>query len=329
MNPQSHQSSRNSALAVILATIFLWAIGPILVKGFTRYYDSWTQNAFRYVSAAVMLLAIAAVSRRPIFVISRRQWGNLLLVVAANMLMQSFYARMLYYLYPAVATLVGQINIVLVVLLSFVFHRDERGIIRSPYFLLGSVLALVGVTAVVVLRSPETMARLDVSESRFWIGILITLLWAASSALYVVAIKPLVRTVDPFAAFTNVAWMTSIGLVILMLLFGHVSDLWRQPAAPLWGLIWSGLLCIGLAHVLYYLSIRRIKVVVVVTMMQMVPVITCSLSAFWYGDHLSPFQAAGGAVVLCGAWLASMAQTRTPSVARTANKVLAGEQKPS
>lgn len=330
MNPASSQPLRARAMAVMLMTIFLWAVGPIFVKGFTRYYDSWTQNAARYVAATVVLFALAAFRRQPLFTIARSQWLNLFLVVAANTLMQSCFARMYYYLYPAVATLVGQVNVIFVIILTFMFHKDERNVIRSPFFLFGSILALCGVAVVVLARNPETMARLNVTESRFWIGIWIVMLWSAASALYVVSIKPLVRKVEPFVAFTHVAWITTLVLIALMLLFGRPADLWRQPAAPLWGVFWSGVLCIGVAHVLYYISIRAIKVVIVVTLMQMVPVITCAISGFWYRDHLSPLQLVGGGAALCGAWLASMAQARVRAPEeRAASKILAGEQIPS
>lgn len=329
MTPNPHPSSHVRVVTFMFMTIALWSIGPILVKGLTFYYDSWTQNAIRYSVAAIALFAVAFVTRRPIFVLPRRLWGVLLLVVAANIMTQTLFARMFYYIYPAVGTLVGQINVLFVVALSFTFHRDERGIIRSPYFIAGFILGLVGVVMIILARNPETMSRLNVSEGRFWIGILITVLWSLGSAFYVVTIKPLVRTVDPFVAFTHVAWLTSLGLLVLMFTFGRVSDLWKPPLAPLWLLIWSGLLCISVAHVIYYASIRSIKVVIVATLMQLAPVLTCFISAFWYKDHLTFLQIMGGIATIAGARLASIAQTRLSRNERELKKILAGEQNPS
>ena len=312
------------SLGLILTVIVLWAIGPLFVKNFTLYYDVWTQNAFRYVCATVALMAFAVAGpRRPTLRFPRRLWGPLLLVVGANVGMQSLFGMVYYYLYPSVATLVGQLAVIMVIALSFFLFRDERRVIRSPLFIAGSLLALLGVATVIWRQDPATMRQLRVTHSQFMTGIGLVVLWSFFSALYIVTIKRVVREMKPVAAFTNVAWMTTLCLVAMMLSLGRPQDLWRQPVQPLLGLVWTGVLCIAVAHVLYYVVIRRVKVVIVVTLMQLVPVLTCALSAAWYGDHLSPLQSAGGAVTLIGAWLASMARAGAETRREGSGKILA------
>jgi drug/metabolite transporter (DMT)-like permease len=318
-----------NGIGIILVTMILWAVGPLFVKYFTFHYDVWTQNAARYLAASVLLLAFAGARRWRVFALSRRQWTGLGVVSLSNVFMQTFFALMLYHIYPSVATLVGQINIVVVVVLSFLLFRDERSVIRSPRFLAGSALTLLGVAAVVLGRSAEILERLDVGQREFWIGVALAVVWSVFSALYAVAIKPVVREVEPLVAFTNVSWMTTVGLGALALVFGRVSDLWRQPAISLLGLIATGILCIAVAHSLYYAAIRKVRLVIVVTFLQLQPVLTCILSALWYGDKLSAAQWAGGLAALGGAWLASLALMRGPARERWLHKLLAAARKPA
>jgi drug/metabolite transporter (DMT)-like permease len=307
-SPAASRSTRSYGL--LGATIFLWAVGPLFVKHFTHFYDVWTQNAVRYIAAVALLFLYAGVGRRSFRVRGVRQWGSLVLVTGANVGMQTAYGAMLYYIYPSVAVLVGQLAVLFAIALSFLLFHDERRVIRSPQFLMGALLALAGVGVVIVGQNPEVLRQLQVTHHQFWIGIGVTVLWAFFSALYMAAIKGAMREIAPFAAFANVSWMTTLCLLGLMFALGHPSDLLRAPIEPFVGLIYTGMLCIGLAHTLYYAAIRDLSVVVVVTLMQLVPVVTCFLSAFWYKDHLSPVQLAGGAAVLGGAWLASVARAR-------------------
>ena len=127
-------------LAFMMVTITMWAIGPLFVKHFADYYDVWTQNAFRYSAAALVLLFLGAARGYLRTPLSRSQWAKILLVTLANVIMQTVYAAAYYFIYPAVASLVGRVNIIFIALLSFALFHDERSVIRSPRFLLGSVL---------------------------------------------------------------------------------------------------------------------------------------------------------------------------------------------
>jgi drug/metabolite transporter (DMT)-like permease len=288
----------------------LWGVGPLFIKYFTNFYDPWTQNAFRYSCAALMLLFVVPFQRRTSFHLTRAQWVKLGLVALPNVGLQISYASMFYFLYPSVASLVMRTSILFVCVLSFLFFADERQIVRSWGFLLGAVLGLGGLVAVVAGQDPEILSRLQVSQTAFWIGVAIALGYAFFMAIYTLMIKRLVRDVPPIVSFTHVSWMTSLVLIVLMLLLGRPSDLWTAPLKPLGWMVFTAFANILVAHTTLYAALREIKAVVSSTLMLLTPFITCVGSALVYSDRLSAVQIAGGVSVLVGAWLAGLAQAR-------------------
>lgn len=312
MTAHSSHSFRLRAILFLLANIFLWGIGPHFVKYFAKTYDPWTQNAFRYSCAAVMLVGIALLRRIPLRGLTRTQWGKLLLVAFANVALQTCFASIYYYIFPAVASLIMRLDILFICIMSFIFFHDERSLIRSPWFIGGALMGLIGVLLVLWGRDPELLARLDINQGEFWIGVALSVGYALFLALYSFSIKRAVRDVHPIASFTYVAWMTSLCLIITMCIWGHPEDILHNGVQPLFIMWLSALLCIVIAHTALYAALREIKAVVSTTLMLLTPVVTCITSAFLYGedDRLTLLQILGGLAVLTGAWLAGMAQIK-------------------
>ena len=297
-------------MLLLLTTATMWGMGPIFIKRFGDYYNVWTQNAFRYSCAAIILLTWMTLARKPLGNLSRAQWLKLALVTVTNVLMQTCYAAAYYFIYPSVGSLVTRINIVFVILLSFLIFHDERQVIRSPRFILGAMLALGGVSLVIVGQDARLLANLHVTRIDFWLGISLVVGFAFFGSLYALSIKHAVRDIPPFVSFTHVSWMTALGLCLPMWIMGGMPDLWRQPLLPLGLMVLTAFLFIVVAHVCYYAALRDIKAVVSTSVMQLTPVITCVLSALVYGDRLTILQFAGGAMAIGGATLAALAQTR-------------------
>ena len=275
MAPHSPSSSgRLSPIALLSVTIASWSLGPLFIKYFTEHYDVWTQNASRYAVAAACLLAFGVATRGRTFRLGRGQWRKVALIVVPNVLMQTCYAGTLYFVYPAVSVLVSRFIVVAAWVMSFALFHDERALARSGRFWIGSALVLAGVATVVWGRDPELLSHVSVSDRDFWIGVALALSFGTFGALYTVTIKHVMRDVEPLAA-----------LIAL-----------------------TGVVCIALAHTTYYAALRHIKVVVSVSLMQIIPVATCVASVLWYHERLSGLQMAGGATVLLGAWLAGLAQ---------------------
>ncbi|MCL5270038.1 MAG: DMT family transporter, partial [bacterium] len=304
------RDSQPTAFLLMTVTVAMWAISPLFVKYFAYYYNPWTQNALRYGVAALALLIVAALRRGPAPALTRAQWAKLAVVAVINIVMQTDFAAIYYFIYPSVASLVARANIVFAIVFSFLVFRDERRVIRSPFFLSGSLLALAGIITVILGQDADLLARLEVSRRAFWIGVVLAFGYALLLAVYVLAIKHAVRDIAPLISFTHVSWMTAVGLFGVMGVFGGTSQLWLAPARPMLLIVVSALLCIVVAHTAYYRVLRELKAVVTMSLLQLVPLVTCVASAAIYHDRLSPMQIVGGGFVIAGAWLASLAQVR-------------------
>ena len=301
---------RLRGVLLLLVTVTMWAANSLFTRHFASFYNVWTQNGFRYAVAAAILVVIAVPQGRLRYRLTRAQWGKLLLVTLTNLFMQTNYAAVYYFIYPAVGSLVTRVNILFVTVLSFLIFHDERRVIRSPRFLIGAALTLGGVVTVILGRDPELLDHLDVSRGDFWIGVGLATSLAFFASLYSLAIKYAVQDIPPLVSFTHVSWITALGLLLAMLVMGGAEDLWRQPPGGLALMALTALLSIVIAHACYYAALREIKAVISTSMLQLTPVLTCVFSALVYGDRLSPMQVAGGAAVIGGAWLATLAQGR-------------------
>ena len=69
-------------------------------------------------------------------------------------------------------------------------------------------------------------------------------------------------------------------------------------------LIISAVTCISLAHVLYYVAIRKVGVALSQTLQLICPAGALGLSAFFFGERLTPIQLWSAGLLLFGAFLA-------------------------
>lgn len=309
--PDSGNTSRHlRGLLLLLTTVLMWSIGPLFIKYFTHLYDSWTQNAFRYGCAAAMLALFSAVRGDFRYRLTGEQWKRLALVAVPNVLLQTAYCASFYFVYPSVVILVSRTQVLFVIVLSFLIFHDERQVIRSPRFLMGMVMALVGVALVIFGRDLALLTQLKVSERGFWIGTGLAIIYSLFGAVYVLAIKRAVRDIPPLLSFTHVSWMTTLGLTVPMLFSGGYRNLFTQPAWGLGLMALSALLAIAIAHTAYFAALRDVTAVTATSMLQLMPVLTCLFSALLYHDLLSPLQLIGGGAVLLGTWFAALVQAK-------------------
>ena len=82
----------------------------------------------------------------------------------------------------------------------------------------------------------------------------------------------------------------------------------------------SGVLCIGIAHTLYYYALRTLTVSVCATMLLTTPLGTLALSHWLFGEQMTSGQILSGILLLAGGALTLLAKERpAPSaVARAA-----------
>jgi drug/metabolite transporter (DMT)-like permease len=135
-------------------------------------------------------------------------------------------------------------------------------------------------------------------------GLLIAFTATFCWALYGVLIKRPSAQLGSIRSFGIVSFITSGLLFPLTLIFGKIDTPIHTGAQANLILILSAVICITLAHVLYYVAIQQIGVALSQTLQLLCPAIAMALSAWIFHERLTHTQLWSAAVLLLGAFLA-------------------------
>ena len=108
----------------------------------------------------------------------------------------------------------------------------------------------------------------------------------------------------PIRSFGLISFITSALLLPLTLAFGKIATPLHVGTDVNLILIVSAVTCISLAHVLYYIAIRKVGVALSQTLQLLCPAGALGLSAIFFGERLTQAQIWSAAILLFGAFLA-------------------------
>jgi len=300
---KNYSDTRNVDLSATLAltgTVAFWSLGPIFITYLTGYLDSWTQNFLRYLVACLFWLPFLFFSiRKNRF--DRRIWRKAIFPAAANLVMQSFYAGAFYYIGPAFMVLLTKTNIIWIAGFSLIFFPDERPLAKSKRFWSGLALSAIGVAGVMYFKE-------DFATVKTMIGIILALAMAVMWAVYTLSVRIAFKDIDSSNGFSVISIYTVAGLFIFTLLFGDLGDCVQIGLRQWVCIVVSGILCIALGHVLYYIAIQRIGATIPSLVILAQPFIVLAISYFLFGESLNLLQLLFGGVLLAGSVLAIWAQ---------------------
>jgi len=280
-------------LPIAIAT-FIWIWPPILVKMLSFHFDIHTQNLYRYLAGSSVLMAISLIYRRRGLLNSLKKFKNFILPAILVFLYQITFVGGIYLLTPTIASLVSRSSVFFTVLFSFVFFPDERRIIRSRSFVIGSFLAILGVYGVIMGKGS------DIHLTDFNLGAILILTSSIFWSLYTVVIKVMVREGDPFES-ASIVFVLSLPLFFIgALLFGDVGALKVAPKSIIAILFLSGIFCVGIANAFNYKSIKLIGTAISSNLILITPFFTAIASYFIFGEVLSIYQILSGIALLVG-----------------------------
>lgn len=234
-----------SATFACAGTLTFWSLGPIFIKYLTGSLDSWTQNLLRYLAACLFWLPFLLLSiKNKRF--DTRTWRKAALPAMANVIMQSLWAGAFYHIGPAFMVLLTKTNIIWITAFSLISFPGERDLVKSKRFWLGLMLSVMGVVGVICFKK-------DFAVTGTLTGIVVV-----PAAAYTVSARIASRDVDSRSAFSVTSMYTVAGLCVFALLFGRLGDCLSMNAKSWAVVVFSGVTCIGCAHVLYYAAMRRI-----------------------------------------------------------------------
>ncbi len=308
MNSRKHVDMSGVALALI--AVLCWCTVPLFIKYFTHFFDKHTQNGLRYSVAAVLWLPALVVMLRS-GRIDRGIWTAAIFPSVVNTIAQVTWAWSLYYLDPAIVAFSVQINVIWANVLAMWFFRDERGLLRHPFFYLGTAASSAGFLLM--------MGGLpDLWSHKALVGLSIIMAGSIPWGLYPVSVRRNMSKYPPAAAFAVIALYTAVACDVLMFGWGQPGAVFTVPWQVLGWIVLSAILGIGVAHVLYYAALNRMGVAVTAGILLLNPVLTAVLSVVLWGERLGLLQWIGGAGLVSGTALlgASQAAPGTPRPCR-------------
>lgn len=276
-------------LLILIAII--WALNFSVVKVSLEEIDALSFNALRYVLAAGLLAFTTKKRGYPLRVERQDVWPLIVIALVGNVLYQIFFIIGVDYTYSAnAAVMLGTIP-VWVAVLSHLFTEEKL----TKYKTLGIGLAFVGILLIV------TGSKQGISfASKTFLGDLIILGAAISWGVYTILAKKFLKKY-PSTQFTGV--MSIIGMVCLLLigLPNLVSVEWTKVSLVGWmGVMYSGLLSIGLAYLIWNNSVSKIGAVRTAAYQNLVPVLGLVFGVVLLQEALTLQQYSGSAMVIAG-----------------------------
>lgn len=271
-----------------------WALAPVFIRGLSATYDPYTMNLLRCTGAAVPLLAISLVAYRDDLCAALANWRGMVGLALLNVLQQTLWTIGCSGAGATVAQIVSKLSVVLVIMFSFVLFHEERAIIKSPVYLLGTLASLAGVGLVIGGGSESMALALDFPMVAL---LIVAVLWA----IYVVWGKHLVRNVHPVPMFTVLAVYTTIGFGLLMPALGSPSTI--VSAGPRMAVLafLSGLLSLGMAHPCFHFGQKYVGSAFSISVVLLNPLLTFLVAQwFWADERLVLVQWAGAVLLLGG-----------------------------
>jgi drug/metabolite transporter (DMT)-like permease len=293
----------------MVTAALLWAFPSLAIEFLTEHLDLLTQNAARFVAAAVFLWAVCLIRSRREALAAIRLVPRVLPAFAAVLTYQFLFVRALYLedVLPGLAYMLLNSTVFFTALASVFLFSDERALWRQRRFQVGALLSASGVGGFVVigalLGGDGGNGAAEAGGSGLLIGVVVLLAAAMCWSTYTVLIKLLVRSGSVLVSYTYICTLLAIAFTVLSAVYGRPADL-----VPRDGTGWlvlliavvSGVGCVGLAHVLYYSAIRSLGTTRCGMVMLSNTFLTPLLSMLWFGEILTVWHILAGGTLMAG-----------------------------
>lgn len=298
--------NRHSLAYTALASATLgWALSPIFMRYMTGAYDPYTQSFLRYAFAMLILLAISGMGFRKGFIAALRRPRATLGLALLNIVMQTAWTVSLYHTTATAAQLITKIQVLMIIAMSYFLYHEERAVIRSPRYIVGTVLGFLGLAGVLMDNpSASLLPTLDLSV---FLLIFTSVCWS----VYAVWGKHVVKDLHPVPMFTVVSIYTTLGFGINMLLFGTPNTIVSGGSSMLGVAAMSSVLPIAIAHAAYHYAQRQLGSAFCISVQLITPAITNGLALlFWPDESMNLIQWIGAGVLTTGSLFVIQAQRK-------------------
>jgi drug/metabolite transporter (DMT)-like permease len=275
----------------LIAIAVIWALNFSIVKIALSEIDAFGFNALRYILAAALLigytkwLGLNLLPRREDF------WPMVGIGIVGNLIYQVMFISGLDRTNAANAAVILGTIPVWVAFLSHIFTNEKLNLAKS----IGITLAFGGVLLIIFGRN----GAFSIS-TKSAIGDIITLGSAIAWASYTIMSKKYLKiyTTVQFTGFMSligVIGIVSIGIPSLV-----ETDFSKISAGAFSGILYSGVLSIGLSYLIWNRAINKIGAIKTAAYQNLVPVLGLLFGVIILGENLGLIQYVGSFFVIIG-----------------------------
>lgn len=294
-------------MVTVILTLTGWSSVPLFLRHFADSIDPWTSNGWRYGFSALVWLPVIliAMSRQRM---PRGVWKAAIVPSVVNAAGQVCFTYAHYVIDPALLTFGLRSQLVFVAIGAWMLFPQERAIIRTPGYLIGACMLILGMIGVLLLdHSGETSTHAGArgTSGAHLLGVVLAVGSGLLFAAYGLSVRKYMHGVHPVLAFATICQYTAAALVGLMVTLGDkggATVLGLGADQIVWLLV-SALIGIAIGHVFYYISIARLGVAVTAGVLQLQPFLVAVGSMSLFGERLTPWQWFGGCIAVGGALL--------------------------
>lgn len=301
----SKKSLVESSLFIVAV---IWALNFSVVKYSLNEIDPLSFNGLRFIFAAAIIW-IVLLYRNQVFLIPKRDWLPLIgMGLLGNLIYQGLFIIGINYTYAAnAAVMLGTIPI-WVALISHFFNLEQMNIFKT----FGVIAAFAGIIFIISGGNDPFSFGSDT-----FLGDIIIIGAAIVWGGYTILSKSFLSRYTPIQ-FSAI--MATIGAIVLFLIgLPSIIQLdWTEiSAAAYGGVIYSGLLSIGVAYLIWNYGLQTVGAVHTATYQNLVPVMGLLFGIVLLNEQLTFFQYAGSALVIAGIVLARWKRNTDFNVATT------------
>lgn len=273
----------------------IWALNFSIIKSSLTEIDPLSFNGLRFIFAAAIIWAVLLWRGQQIR-IPKKDWLPLLgMGILGNLVYQGLFIIGIDFTFSAnAAVMLGTIPI-WVALFSHILSIEKMNLFKT----IGVLCAFGGIVFIVV----GGRAGFSLGSDTFF-GDMIIVLSAVVWAAFTILSKPFL---DRYTPIQFSAIMSTIGCVLLFLVgLPNMTEInWMEVSYSAYGgMVYSGLLAIGAAYVIWNYGIQTVGAVRSATYQNLVPVLGLFFGFIMLGEKLTLLQYAGSALVIAGIVLA-------------------------
>lgn len=294
-------NKRTLVEASLLLVAIIWALNFSVVKSALSELDPMSFNGLRFIFAAAVVWTVL-LFRGQTFTIPKKDWLPLLgMGLLGNLIYQGLFIIGIKYTYAANAAVMLGTTPIWVALISHFFSLERMNLLK----LLGVLFAFGGIILIVSGGTDPFSLGSDT-----FLGDITVIAAAVVWGGYTILSKSFL---DRYTPIQYSAIMATIGCIVLFLIgLPNILTLqWTEISTAAYsGIVYSGLLSIGIAYLIWNYGLQTVGAVHTSTYQNLVPVLGMVFGVVLLNEQLTILQYAGSGFVVSGIVLARWKKRR-------------------